>query len=56
MSKQVKDQKRREKERTGGGAIRFRYRTKNQIDEEMENLEIAGRSMLPRTCTTSRHC
>ena len=42
MSKEIKEQERRDKERTGAGAIRIRYRTKNQIDEEKEDLEIAG--------------
>jgi hypothetical protein len=42
MSKEVKEQERRDKERTGAGAIRIRYRTKNQVDEEKEDLEIAG--------------
>ena len=42
MSKEIKEQGRRDKERTGAGAIRIRYRTKNQIDEEKEDLEIAG--------------
>jgi hypothetical protein len=42
MSKEIKEQERRDKERTGAGAIRIRYRTKNQVDEEKEDLEIAG--------------
>ena len=42
MSKEVKEQERRDKARTGAGAIRIRYRTKNQIIEEKEDLEIAG--------------
>ena len=42
MSKEVKEQVRRERERTGAGATPIRYLTKNQIDEEKEDLEIAG--------------
>ena len=42
MSKEVKKQVRREIERSGAGATSIRYRTKNQIDEEKEDLEIAG--------------
>ena len=42
MSKKVKEQMMREKERTDAGATRIRYRSKNQIDEEKEDLEIPG--------------
>ena len=38
MGKEVKEQERREKERTGAGVIRIRYRAKNQVDEEKEDL------------------
>ena len=42
MMKEVKEWVRREKERTGAGAVRIIYRTKHQIDEEKDELEIAG--------------
>ena len=42
MSKEISEWERREKERTGAGAVRIRYRTKNQIKEEKEELEITG--------------
>ena len=42
MMKEVEEWVRREKERTGAGAVRIRYRTKHQIEEEKEELEIAG--------------
>jgi hypothetical protein len=42
MMKEVEEWVRRDKERTGPGAVRIRYRTKNQIEEEKEELEIAG--------------
>ena len=42
MIKEVDECERREKVRTGAGAVRIRYRTKNQIQEEKEELEIAG--------------
>jgi hypothetical protein len=42
MKKEVDECERREKLRTGASAVRIRYRTKNQIQEEKEELEIAG--------------
>ena len=42
MSKEISEWVRREKERTGAGVVRIRYRTKNQIQEEKQELEIAG--------------
>ena len=42
MIKEIEEWLRREKERTGAGAMRIRYRTKQQIEEEREELEIAG--------------
>jgi len=42
MQKEIDDCVRREKERTGASAVRIRYRTKNQIQDEKEELSIAG--------------
>jgi hypothetical protein len=42
MMKEVEEWVRREKETTGAGAVGIRYRTKHQIEEEKEELEIAG--------------
>ena len=42
MMKEVEEWVRREKERTGAGAVRIRYRTKQYIEEEKVELEIAG--------------
>ena len=42
MKKEIGEWERREKGRTGAGAVRIRYRTKNQMQEEKEELEIAG--------------
>ena len=42
MMNEVEEWVRREKEKTGAGVVHIRYRTKNQIEEEKEELEIAG--------------
>ncbi len=42
MVKEVEEWVRREKEYTGSSAVRIRYHTKDQIEEEKEELEIAG--------------
>ena len=42
MKKEIEEWERREKGRTGADAVRIRYRTKNQMQEEKEELEIAG--------------
>jgi hypothetical protein len=42
MMKEIEEWERREKGRTGADAVRIRYRTKNQMQEEKEELEIAG--------------
>ena len=41
MKKEIEEWERREKGRTGADAVRIRYRTKNQMQEEKEELEIA---------------
>jgi hypothetical protein len=42
MVKEIEEWERKERERTGAGAVRIRYRTKNQVQDEKEDLEIAG--------------
>jgi hypothetical protein len=42
MKKEVDEAVRRERKRTGADAVRIRYRAKNQLKEEKEELEIAG--------------
>jgi hypothetical protein len=42
MTKEIEDWERKERERTGAGAVHIRYRTKNQVQDEREDLEIAG--------------
>ena len=42
MKHEVDEWGRKQKEKTGAGATRIRYRTKNQIQEEKEELDIAG--------------